>query len=205
MHTTHEPSSPSIFPGLAPCHPIFPPFPRSGPNTSRFILHAPMCAPGEQQTKDGPIPIWRIVDIISHTDVIRFLAGKVDALDPAFDASLQELGLVNGVEMVTADLPAISGAVHSRIPILVVFFYFTVADLQICLSPIKTHVLTSLAAAFAFMHRKGLSGVGVTDEEGGPLISNLSVSDLRGLTVERWVWNVHREGVDAMGKKMISF
>ena len=86
-----------------------------------------------------------------------------------------------------------------------VFFHFTVADLQIRLSPINTYVSTSLAAAFAFMHRKGLSGVGVTAEEGDPLISSLSVSDLRGLTVERWVWSVHGESVDAMGKKMIIF
>lgn len=36
------------------------------------------------------------------------------------------------------------------------------------------------------MHRKGLSGVGVTAEPGGPLVANLSMSDLRGLTPERW-------------------
>jgi hypothetical protein len=40
-------------------------------------------------------------------------------------------------------------------------------------------------AAFALMHRKGLSGLGVTEAEGGPLIGNLSMSDLRGLTPDR--------------------
>lgn len=40
-------------------------------------------------------------------------------------------------------------------------------------------------AALALMHRKGLSGVGVTEAAGGPLIANLSMSDLRGLTPER--------------------
>lgn len=35
------------------------------------------------------------------------------------------------------------------------------------------------------MHRKGLSGVGLTEGEGGPLIGNLSMSDLRGLTPDR--------------------
>jgi hypothetical protein len=35
------------------------------------------------------------------------------------------------------------------------------------------------------MHRKGLSGIGVTETEGGPLIGNLSMSDLRGLTPDR--------------------
>lgn len=35
------------------------------------------------------------------------------------------------------------------------------------------------------MHHKGLSGVGVTEAAGGPLIGNLSMSDLRGLTPER--------------------
>lgn len=35
------------------------------------------------------------------------------------------------------------------------------------------------------MHRKGLSGIGVTEREGGPLIGNLSMSDLRGLTPDR--------------------
>ena len=38
------------------------------------------------------------------------------------------------------------------------------------------------------MHRKGLSGIGVTETEGGPLIGNLSLSDLRGLTPDRQAW-----------------
>ena len=38
------------------------------------------------------------------------------------------------------------------------------------------------------MHRQNLSGVGVTDDvPGGPLVANLSLSDLRGLTPERCV------------------
>ena len=37
------------------------------------------------------------------------------------------------------------------------------------------------------MHRKGLSGIGLTETEGGPLIGNLSMSDLRGLTPDRQV------------------
>ena len=40
-------------------------------------------------------------------------------------------------------------------------------------------------AALATMHRKGLSGVGVVEREGGPLLGNLSLSDLRGLTPDR--------------------
>lgn len=40
-------------------------------------------------------------------------------------------------------------------------------------------------AAFATMHRNRLSGIGVTEREGGPLIGNLSMSDLRGLTPDR--------------------
>jgi hypothetical protein len=36
------------------------------------------------------------------------------------------------------------------------------------------------------MHKKGLSGLGVTQEPGGPLLANLSLSDLRGLTPDRF-------------------
>lgn len=35
------------------------------------------------------------------------------------------------------------------------------------------------------MHEKGLSGLGVTQEPGGPLLANVSLSDLRGLTPGR--------------------
>eukprot|EP00887_Chlorella_sp_A99_P000079 scaffold16.g79.t1 len=45
---------------------------------------------------------------------------------------------------------------------------------------------TPVLAAFALMQRRGLSGVGVTAAEGGPLISNLSSSDMRGLTGDRF-------------------
>lgn len=45
------------------------------------------------------------------------------------------------------------------------------------------------------MHRKGLSGIGVTEKEGGPLIGNLSMSDLRGLTPDRCVGvGLHGDG-----------
>ncbi|PSC70096.1 E3 ubiquitin-ligase [Micractinium conductrix] len=104
--------------------------------------------PGEQ-TPDGPVPEWHITDIISQTDVLRFLAAHIDRLDPAFSLPLSKLGLVtNDVHTVTAGTPTL--------------------------------------AAFALMHRKGLSGVGVTAEPGGPLVANLSMSDLRGLTPERF-------------------
>lgn len=41
-------------------------------------------------------------------------------------------------------------------------------------------------SAFAYMHRHGLSGLGVTAAPGGALIGNLSASDLRGLTADRF-------------------
>ncbi|KAL4419761.1 hypothetical protein ABPG75_006859 [Micractinium tetrahymenae] len=104
--------------------------------------------PGEQ-TPDGPVPEWHITDIISQTDVLRFLTSHIDRLDPAFNFPVSKLGLVtNDVQTVTASTPTL--------------------------------------AAFALMHRKGLSGVGVTEAAGGPLLGNLSMSDLRGLTPERF-------------------
>lgn len=106
--------------------------------------------PGEQ-TPDGPVPEWRITDIVSQTDVIRFLAAHVDRLDRAFDKSVSELGMVQGA----AEVATVSAG-------------------------------TPVLAAFALMQRRGLSGVGVTAAEGGPLISNLSSSDMRGLTGDRF-------------------
>ncbi|KAI7836565.1 hypothetical protein COHA_009582 [Chlorella ohadii] len=104
--------------------------------------------PGEQ-TPDGPVPEWHITDIVSQTDVLRFLAARIDKLDAAFDRSLEELGQVTrDVQTITACTPTL--------------------------------------AAFGTMHRKGLSGIGVTETEGGPLIGNLSLSDLRGLTPDRF-------------------
>ena len=54
--------------------------------------------PGED-TPDGPIPEWRITDIISQTDVLRLLVSKMDSLaaeDAGMNASLSALGLVQG-------------------------------------------------------------------------------------------------------------
>lgn len=104
--------------------------------------------PGEQ-TPDGPVPEWHITNVVSQTDVLRFLASQIDRLDPAFDHPLSKLGLVT-------------------------------QDLQ------TTTASTPTLAAFALMHKKGLSGMGVTESEGGPLIGNLSISDLRGLTPDRF-------------------
>lgn len=42
-------------------------------------------------------------------------------------------------------------------------------------------------AVFALMHKKSLSGIAITATEGGPLVANLSMSDLRGLTPDRLV------------------
>ncbi len=41
-------------------------------------------------------------------------------------------------------------------------------------------------SAFALMHHKKCSGLGLVSEFGGPLVGNISVSDLRGLTLERF-------------------
>ncbi|GAB4816058.1 hypothetical protein N2152v2_003104 [Parachlorella kessleri] len=104
--------------------------------------------PGEQ-TPDGPIPEWRITDIISQTDVLRFLLANIDRLDSAFGRSIKDLGLVQGsVNSVTADTPALS--------------------------------------VFALMHKRQLSGIAITETPGGPLVGNLSMSDLRGLTPDRF-------------------
>lgn len=109
--------------------------------------------PGEQ-TPDGPVPEWRITDIVSQTDVLRLLAAKMGDLaptDPGLAASLAAHGLVQGagrVATVTADTPTLS--------------------------------------VLAQMQRERVSGVGVVAAPGGPLLANLSASDVRGLTPERF-------------------
>lgn len=67
--------------------------------------------PGEE-TPDGPIPAWRITDIVSQTDVIRFLAAHLPRLDSTFDASISLLGLVQGAEAVHT-LPASVPTLHA--------------------------------------------------------------------------------------------
>ncbi|KAI3425172.1 hypothetical protein D9Q98_008942 [Chlorella vulgaris] len=101
------------------------------------------------ETPDGPVPEWHITDIVSQTDVLRFLAAQLERLDVAFDWPLSKLGLVTG-------------------------------------SVLTVPASTPTLAAFAAMHRQGLSGVGLTEGQGGPLIGNLSLSDLRGLTADRF-------------------
>lgn len=109
--------------------------------------------PGEQ-TPDGPIPEWRITDIVSQTDVLRILASRMDALaaqDKGLSASLQALGMVQGesaVATVTADTPTL--------------------------------------LVLARMSKEKLSGIGIVGKSGGPLLANLSTSDVRGLTQERF-------------------
>lgn len=102
-----------------------------------------------EQTPDGPVPEWHITDIVSQTDVVRFLAAQIDRLDAAFNLPVSQLGLV------THDVETVPGS-------------------------------TPTLAAFAAMHRSGLSGIGVTEAAGGPLLANLSISDLRGLTPDRF-------------------
>ncbi len=41
------------------------------------LLPSPPCYAGEQ-TPDGPVPEWHITDIVSQTDVLRFLAARID-------------------------------------------------------------------------------------------------------------------------------
>lgn len=124
--------------------------------------------PGEQ-TLDGPVPEWRITDVVSQFDVLRFVAAKAKSLvkiDPVLSSTLSDLGLVQGsVVTVSASMPVI--------------------------------------LAFACMHVHSISGIGITahahnsnpncacpDVEesttSGPLLGNLSISDLRGLTLERY-------------------
>lgn len=67
--------------------------------------------PGED-TPDGPVPAWRITDIVSQTDVIRFLAAHLPRLDSTFEASISLLGLVQGAEAVRT-LPASVPTLHA--------------------------------------------------------------------------------------------
>ena len=116
---THNPPPPlwierrTIFPPdpPPPSTPIHTPRP-----TPRTTPHrtAPHCTAGEQ-TPDGPVPEWRITDIVSQTDVLRCLAVHLDSGgsldDDAFDWPLSRLGLVTGdVATVTGSTPTLSGA-----------------------------------------------------------------------------------------------
>lgn len=104
--------------------------------------------PGES-TPDGPIPQWRITDIVSQMDVLRFLL-TVQNSDLGWSKSLEELGLIQGEEQIVT--------VKADVPALV---------------------------AFTVMQKVGLSGLAILDES-GKLCGSLSVSDLRGLTPERF-------------------
>ena len=69
--------------------------------------------PGDQ-TPDGPVPEWRITNVVSQTDILRLLASHMGVLavkDSAMGASLLDLGMVQGrdhMATVTADTPALS-------------------------------------------------------------------------------------------------
>jgi hypothetical protein len=56
------------------------------------------------------VPEWHITDIVSQTDVLRFLAAQLERLDAAFDWPLSKLGLVTGsVLTVPASTPTLAG------------------------------------------------------------------------------------------------
>eukprot|EP00884_Botryococcus_braunii_P000297 jgi/Botrbrau1/10268/Bobra.0140s0021.1 len=66
-------------------------------------------------------------------------------------------------------------------------FQAPIKDLGIGTEGVRTvSAGTPALAAFAIMHHTGSSGLGLVKEEGGPLVGNLSMSDLRGLTMERF-------------------
>jgi CBS domain-containing protein len=109
--------------------------------------------PGEQ-TPDGPIPEWRITDVFSQTDVVRFLAAHRERLgesDPGMKASLTELGLVPGhVVTVDASFPALAALDAMQ----------------------KNHV-SGIGV---------VSTSSSPSSPAGSLLANLSVSDLRGIS-----------------------
>lgn len=110
-----------------------------------------------QQTPDGPVPEWHITDIISQTDLLRLLWAKMDILAPQDSA----------YDIQIAQLKA---GLHRQTPELV------------SLSP-DTPTLSALAK----MHKAHVSGAAVVQHTpNGPLLGNLSASDLRGLTPERF-------------------
>lgn len=109
--------------------------------------------PGEQ-TPDGPIPEWRITDIVSQSDVLRYLASQMDDLskhDAGLSATLADHGMVQGAN----ELATVTAATPALI-------------------------------ALAKMQRERLSGLGIVNKPDGQLLANLSASDLRGLTPERF-------------------
>lgn len=111
-----------------------------------------------QQTPDGPIPEWHITDIISQTDVLRLLAAKMDTL------ATQDSAYNATVAQLTAGL-------HQQAPELV-----------------RLNADTPTLLALAKMHKSHVSGAAVVQDgqAAAPLLGNLSASDLRGLTPERF-------------------
>lgn len=117
--------------------------------------------PGEQ-TPDGPIPEWRITDVVSQFDVMTFLASRVEELkktDPLMQRSLSSLGLVKN--------PVLT--VSASMPVIVAFAYM------------QTENVSGV----------GIVAGADCDEEStsnqkDQLIGNLSVSDLRGVLPEQF-------------------
>ena len=135
--------------------------------------------------RDETADAMRVVAIVSQLDVVKFLSMKVDALgEKLADASLEELGLVDGA----VALPAATDRGDEREDGL---------DAAAARAS-KTATRTTIARAgsvvtapwdatalecFKLMRDRNVSAVGVVDHA-GELVANLSASDLRRLDRE---------------------
>lgn len=112
--------------------------------------------PGEQ-TADGPIPEWRVQDIISQMDILcHFVTHAImheDDIDEGWRRSVGEW--------------------KDCLP--------SMATGRVC----QVHCDVPTLTAFSIMQQQGLSGLAVVDPS-GKLCGNLSVSDLRGITADRY-------------------
>ena len=107
-----------------------------------------------------------VVNVVSQTDIIRFLHNNMEALGPLADTSLQQLGLLAGA------LPPH----HSHMS------YIYVAGRPPVVS-VNPHIPALIA--YQKMLEAGVSGAAVVADS-GELIANLSLSELRAIQPEHF-------------------
>jgi len=128
--------------------------------------------PGEQ-TADGPIPEWRVQDIISQMDILRYFVTHA-----IIKGGEEEEGRDNDVDDDDDDVDEgwkrSVGEWKDYLP--------SMAKGRVC----QVHCDVPTLTAFSMMQQQGLSGLAVVDPATGKLCGNLSVSDLRGITADRY-------------------
>lgn len=137
--------------------------------------------PGES-TQGGPFPEWRIVDVLSQTDVLRLLASHMHDLehcDAGMTTSIEDLGLVSrdkSVMMVHASTPtiiALSLMYKSRLS--------AIAITTDSIAGIEKTAARDVAHGMGSSSKKSL-----TKTSKARVAGNLSASDIRGIRTKHF-------------------